>query len=989
MFRVSTNEEVDSIISAELPQDPATAEENKRDEARRLQSIIITNMIHGPCGDMNPSCVCMKDKKCSKNFPKKFNKKTFVDPDNSHPEYRRRSPEDGGRTMNITRRGQSYTVNNTWVVPYSPFLSLRYNCHINVEVCLSPTAAKYLFKYIQKGEDRTMVKTSVEGESRDEIEEYVDLRSMGSSEAAWHLMAYPISKNFPAVAALRIHLEDEQVVCFDEGAEEVAVAAERTTELNGFFNLNKEIQEDEFLKYVDCPKKYRWDTKEKRWIKRKINVGTIGRVHSVSPAAGDVWFLRLLLHNDHCKGKGSYKELMTVDGATKGSFQEVCRELGLLQDDTEWDQVLTEGAAIKLCPALRELFTTILLFCTPADPKDLFERHFMEWTDDFQAASLKKGLSLSQQQLRTLVLLDLETRLQSREKELITVHLPEPTEQELTEVEVFNSQMPVLIREELEFDVNQMKRLVEERTAMFTPGQQDAFTTILDAVKHNQPLCLFLDARGGCGKTFTLNTVLAAVRSLEPGGCVALAMATTGIAANLLLLGRTFHSRMKAPLAPAEDSMFNIPGQSTLTKLLRQAKILLIDEATMLHRFQLEAMDRTLRDVLDDERPFAGKVLVLTGDFRQTLTVVPRASRAGVVACCITRSYLWSLFRVMKLSINMRVRASGDQELQRFDDWVLSLGDGTAPTVRDTDLVEIDDDLCHKIESNSNTDIEAETRSMKRFTEIVFPNIEMNMANHNWLEGRAILAPTNKKVDELNDLVTESLPGEPLKLSSSDFLDNQADTFRYSTEYINTLNPAGLPRHQICLKPGMPLMLMRNLCPQKGLCNGTRLIFQQHHGNKLLECTISGGEHGGRTVLIPRITLHPKEGMFPFDWSRRQFPVRTAFAITINKVSQFNLFSFVLTSSPPGPRTDFEECWCVAVRASVQPWSAQCGCLQSGQQGKHQVCHQAGRGGLGQLHQQRGLPGSAAGLPTASGRAWPAAIFHRQCGCRSIPIQPY
>ena len=908
---------MDSIISAELPQDPEIVEESKRDEARRLQSIILTNMIHGPCGDINPSCVCMKDKKCSKNFPKKFIKKTFVDPDNSHPEYKRRSPADGGRTMKINRRGQEYTVDNKWVVPYSPFLSLRYNCHINVEVCLSPTAAKYLFKYIQKGEDRMMVKTEVERESRDEIEDYVDLRSMGSSEAAWHLMAFPISKNYPAVVPLRIHLEDEQVVCFEEGAEETVVAVERTTELVGFFNLNKDLiekkQEDKFVTYVDCPKKFRWDTKEKLWVERKYDTGSIGRVHSINPAAGDVFFLRILLHHDHCKGKTDHKNLMAVGGESKASYQEVCRELGLLQDDSEWDQVLTEGAAIKLCPALRELFTTILLFCTPADPKDLFDRHYMEWTDDLQAAALKKGLTLSEQQLRTLVLLDLETKLQSREKELATVELPKPTEEEVCEVEVFNSTVPVLIREELEFDINHMKRLVEERIGMFTPGQLDAFTTILEAVKQVKPLCLFLDARGGCGKTFTLNAVLAAIRSLEPGGCVALAMATTGIAANLLLLGRTFHSRMKAPLTPAEDSMFNIPGQSTLTKLLRQAKVLLIDEATMLHRYQLEAMDRTLRDVLGDERPFGGKVIVLTGDFRQTLTVVPRASRAGVVDCCINRSYLWSLFKVMKLDINMRVRASGDLELQRFDDWVLSLGDGTAPTVKDTDLVEIDDDLCLKIESNTDKDIEAETRSMKRFTEMVFPNIEENMADQRWLEGRAILAPTNKKVDELNDLVTDSLPGDPIMLSSSDFLEDQGDTFRYSTEYLNTLSPTGLPRHQIFLKPGMPLMLMRNLCPQRGLCNGTRLIFLRCHGNKLLECTISGGEHGGRTVLIPRITLHPKEGMFPFNWSRRQFPVRTAFAITINKVGYVTLFNYVLTSLPPGPRTNSEECWRVAV----------------------------------------------------------------------------
>ena len=78
-------------------------------------------------------------------------------------------------------------------------------------------------------------------------------------------------------------------------------------------------------------------------------------------------------------------------------------------------------------------------------------------------------------------------------------------------------------------------------------------------------------------------------------------------------------------------------------------------------------------------------------------------------------------------------------------------------------------------------------------------------------------------------------------------------------------------------------MLMRNLNPKMGLCNGTRLIFQRLLKNHLLECKIVGGEYRNRKVLIPRITLQPKEREFPFEWSRRQFPVRVAFAMTINK----------------------------------------------------------------------------------------------------------
>merc|ERR1712015_50582 len=103
----------------------------------------------------------------------------------------------------------------------------------------------------------------------------------------------------------------------------------------------------------------------------------------------------------------------------------------------------------------------------------------------------------------------------------------------------------------------------------------------MEAVRQQKSLLAFIDARGGCGKTFLLNAILSSVRGLEPTGCVALAMATTGIAANLLMLGRTFHSRLKAPLSPTEESVFNIPGQSTLAELIRMAKLLMIDEATM------------------------------------------------------------------------------------------------------------------------------------------------------------------------------------------------------------------------------------------------------------------------------------------------------------------------------------------------------------------------------------------------------------------------
>jgi ATP-dependent DNA helicase PIF1 len=94
---------------------------------------------------------------------------------------------------------------------------------------------------------------------------------------------------------------------------------------------------------------------------------------------------------------------------------------------------------------------------------------------------------------------------------------------------------------------------------------------------------------------------------------------------------------------------------------------------------------------------------------------------------------------------------------------------------------------------------------------------------------------------------------------------------------------SGLPAHRLFIKQGMPLMLMRNLNPKMGLCNGTKLIFHKVHKNYLQGCSIACGEFNSRKVLIPRIALRPKDREFSFEWTKRQFPVRVCFAMTINK----------------------------------------------------------------------------------------------------------
>ena len=233
----------------------------------------------------------------------------------------------------------------------------------------------------------------------------------------------------------------------------------------------------------------------------------------------------------------------------------------------------------------------------------------------------------------------------------------------------------------------------------------------------------------------------------------------------------------------------------------------------------------------------------------------------------------------------MRVRASGDENLANFDRWTLSIGDGDCTS----EDVPIPDDMITEIIPNSKTQPWNEEQSMRKFCKVIFPDLGKNISKPGWLEGRIILAPTNREVDAINNLMQESLPDSGIKLSSADTLGNPEDAFRFNSEYLHTLKPNGFPQHMLNLKPGMPLMLLRNINPRQGLCNGTRLIFDKCLDNKLLQCRIA---ETGRVVLIPRITFIPKAKEYPFEWQRRQFPVRPSFAISINK-SQGQTLKFV------------------------------------------------------------------------------------------------
>lgn len=226
----------------------------------------------------------------------------------------------------------------------------------------------------------------------------------------------------------------------------------------------------------------------------------------------------------------------------------------------------------------------------------------------------------------------------------------------------------------------------------------------------------------------------------------------------------------------------------------------------------------------------------------------------------------------------MRIRAAREaltseedaaclEELER-----LAIGEGTA-MADEAQQITLPEDLC--LPEGCNLDA---------LVEWVYPNLAVNCTDTEWLAGRAILSTLNSLVDDANDKIAVTFPGREWRCLSADRVRCDDDTQYAPEELLNTRDVAGLPKHEINLKPNMPIMLLRNLSPADGLCNGTRLLVLEVINDRLLKAKIATGKHRGDIVFIPRIQLSPDvEDMIPFQWSRRQFPVRVAFAMTINK----------------------------------------------------------------------------------------------------------
>ncbi|XP_019190593.1 PREDICTED: uncharacterized protein LOC109185050 [Ipomoea nil] len=537
------------------------------------------------------------------------------------------------------------------------------------------------------------------------------------------------------------------------------------------------------------PTKFVWKKDIREWHPRKKG-SSICRIFYVPPASGEIYYLRCLLNI--VRGPKSFKDIRTVNGVEYLTFRDACYAHGLLDDDKEYIDAINETSYWSTAHSLRKLFVVLLTSSSIIRPENVWNQvwqHLSEDAQHYQRRILKQqDLVLTDEEKKNFALLELENLLGQQNKSLKDYPLmPIPS---TDNSRLFQNR---LLFEELCYNSEQLKKDSEVMCAKLTEEQSLIYDTVIQDIASNKGGLFFVYGYGRTGKTFLWRALSAAVR--------------------------------------CEDSTCNIKQGSDLAELLIKTSLIIWDEAPMMHKHFFEALDRNMRDLLrfvdphSEMKTFGGKTVILGGDFRQILPVVPKYTRQDIVSSNINSSYLWDSCKVLRLTKNLRLSSvpigGNRQALEEFANWIANIGDGKLGG-RNDGFAEVEIPK-HMLLSSGGDDI-------KTIVHSTFPMFANGNTDPEHLIGRAILAPTLDVVNAVNDYMTELHNAERRSYYSSDAVckadgDNGIFGDVHTPEFLNSIRISGLPNHTLTLKIGSPVMLMRNIDHSLGLCNGTRLII--------------------------------------------------------------------------------------------------------------------------------------------------------------------
>ena len=822
----STAAEIDAVICAELP------------EELTLREKVLKHMIHQ---HYDNRCYRSDYEKlhqhCHYDYPKRINVETYTN-EAGYPVYRRRSECDRN------------------VVPYNPLMIDEFDCHINIELASSVILIMYLYKYLYKGND--FVKGSI---TTDEAKTHIAGRYLSASEGTWRIFSYDITRRDPAVSAYPVHLENQNYVVFDG-----LKSSSRDTALDTISKLERYFArpiDPDFdpLKYIEYYESYiiftgsnmkQKSTQKDTWYdtivppktghvqkRKKIHVG---RIQIKKLQAGEVWYLRLLLQHRPAR---SFEEIRTVDNVLHASYSEAARATGLLENVTE-SEICMQEAKDFLCSPRQLRFLFVVLITEGAGTTHLYEifKNFM-----FQ--DFKLELLLQDHEAENRLLDDLALRLESYSRTLSDFNLPLP-QNDSSETD----------KEKSRHDVRKNHASYVQHLPNLNQEKREFFEIIRARIESNTGGAFYLDGAPGRGKTFLLNFIVSYTRG---NGRIALCCASSGFVAIMYPGGRTAHNLFRIPvkedLYDLTKTECDIPVTSQRACLLRKATVVVWDEITMTHKHNLQAVNKILQKIRNNDELFGGLVFIGAGDFRQIPPIVERGTREDTVKASVKFLDIWQQFNVHKLILPVR-----QQQDPEFSLLVDAIANGTLP---------------ENEEGKVTLNIIQTTTDINKWLEFTYPDLIQGTAS---TDDGILLSVLNKQVDYLNDHISNHLKTPFVSLFSHDELDDSSESSSFfknnvTVEFFNQLNFPNIPSHELKLKTGMDCFIVRNLSPDEGLLNNTQIVIMNITRN-LIQVNLTGTK---KIFYIPRISFSMNLRSKGLRMTRKQFPLRAGYVKTINR----------------------------------------------------------------------------------------------------------
>lgn len=490
------------------------------------------------------------------------------------------------------------------------------------------------------------------------------------------------------------------------------------------------------IRYSEIPRHYVWS--DHSWQPRRRNTQSVGRMYVVGNDDSDLFHLRRLL----CVVRGAtcFDSLKTYMGVTHATFKEACAARGMLLDDAEYMAAMQDMCDTECSvDALRRQFVFMLVHCRPTNGVAIFETFKTELCgcDNPQHEDV----------LCTMWALADFCSEMGRSLDSYGFTLPDT---------------PMIVRDPASRDVDYcLKR--DTAFAKFSDEQRAAAGMILEAVESGRGGIFFIQASGGCGKSFWANGVSAALRV---AGHSPVVVAASGLAATVLDGGRTAHSAFGIPIEVDENSWCSCQGADKLA--IMSSAAVFWDECSMVHVHVADCVNRSVQDWLKNPKLFGGKVVVFMGDFQQLLPVVRGGSGDSVT---LMSADWWCHVKTVTFTHNFR---SDDTA---FRDMLHNVGTGVWPQVA--------------------VPQESVTSDLDVLCDKVFGCISDNAVANNH-----IVTLTLEDAACINRHVIAKLPGALVLAAAADVKISCKDPDLYSDEFLQSLQIQGAPPAVLELKVG-------------------------------------------------------------------------------------------------------------------------------------------------------------------------------------------